>query len=61
MNLEVLVNVPLVIVYMWEIYGKKKSNTKLTATSNIYKIAETSINKLERLSYLCREISNQSV
>ena len=37
-------------------------NRDRNGSSNIYKIAETAINKLERPSYLCREIkSNQAV
>jgi len=36
-------------------------NRDRNGSSNIYKIAETAINKLERPSYLCREISNQVV
>ena len=33
-------------------------NRDRNGSSNIYKIAETAINKLERPSYLCRETSN---
>jgi len=36
-------------------------NRDRNGSSNIYKIAETAINKLERPSYLCRETSNQVV
>ena len=36
-------------------------NRDRNGSSNIYKIAEAAINKLERPSYLCRETSNQAV
>jgi hypothetical protein len=36
-------------------------NRDRNGSSNIYKIAKQAINKLERPSYLCREISNQAL
>ena len=36
-------------------------NRDRNGSSNIYKIAEKAINKLERPSYLCRETSNQAL
>ena len=36
-------------------------NRDRNGSSNIYKIAKNAINKLERPSYLCREISNQAL